>query len=99
VTLHIKHNLKQEKIMTPEKLLWQSVVYKAFLDATSTATGDAETIAAKRTAIEWITKAGRDFREVCSLAGMDHSFLQKAFIDGRVDRDLLRCAAQDSPAA
>jgi len=81
--------------MTPEKALWQSVVYKAFLDATNTATGDAETIAAKRTAIEWITKAGRDFREVCSLAGMDHSFLQKAFIDGRVDRDALRRVAQD----
>lgn len=76
--------------MTPEQRLWQAVVHRAFLDATNDDPQTTENILAKREADTWISRCGKDFREVCSLAGMDADFLSEAYRTGRVRARLLR---------
>ena len=75
--------------MSPEKRLWQAVLFQAFRDATYTGDGRQERIH-QRKADAWIRAGGKDFRQVCSLAGMDPAFLRDAYIGGRVDAKLLR---------
>lgn len=84
--------------MTPEKKLWQSVVLKAFTDATADNPSSREDVMAKRDAIAWITRGGRDYRMVCSLAEIDPDFARDAFLDGRVNADLLRAAEKRDAA-
>lgn len=73
---------------SPEQIMWQSVVYRAALDATGI---DARE---KRDADNWFRRAGSHFRAVVTMAGMDPDFVRDAYIAGRVDRDLLRAAAE-----
>ena len=51
--------------------LWQQVVTLALRDALHSDPGSLEDRRAKRDAIRWFEQAGRDFREVCTLAGLD----------------------------
>ena len=77
--------------MTSEHKLWQNVLLQAMIDATFT--GDTEeNYKAKKAAIKWITKGGRDFCTVCDLAGMDADFVRESFLAGRVNGELLRSA-------
>lgn len=76
--------------MTPETRLWQAVLHRAFLDATAKDPSRDEDRWAKRDAHSWITDCGRDFREVCSMAGMDADFLSAAYRAGRFNARLLR---------
>ncbi len=78
--------------MMPERELWQSVVFQAFMDATwDEAQSDSqESINAKRQADAWIRGCGRDFRKVCALASLDPDFLSEAYINGRVVAAKLR---------
>lgn len=85
--------------MTPEKKLWQAVVLKAFSDATAENPSSREDVMAKRDAISWITRGGRDYRMVCSLAEIDPDFARDAFLGGRVDGELLRYAERREVAA
>lgn len=89
--------------LTPEQELWQSVVFTAFMDATRNETENREE-QSRREADRWIRGKGRDFRQVCSMAGMDPDFLSAAYIAGKVDPALLRCGerchkAQPQPVA
>jgi len=76
--------------MTPEQKLWQSVVVKAALDATSNPSSSSDDYIAKKNADAWLRTGGRDFKEVCSLAGLDPDFIREAYIGGRINADLLR---------
>lgn len=59
-----------------ERQLWCAVIFQALEDATS---AKKETNAYdRRVARDWFNKAGPDFREVCSLAGMDHDAVRSA---------------------
>ena len=80
--------------MTPEQTLWQSVVVKAALDATSNPLPNTKDYTyqdlAKKQADAWFRKGGSDFKEVCSLAGLDPDFIQEAYVGGRINAELLR---------
>ena len=75
-----------------ERILWQSVLFPAFVDAAhdlpESAVGTQRRD--KRDADEWIRRCGRNFRMVCSLAGLDPDFLSRAYVQGRVDPVRLR---------
>ncbi|MFG6573201.1 hypothetical protein ACGYLO_16530 [Sulfitobacter sp. 1A13353] len=69
--------------------MWQSVLHRAFLDATYD--GDARADRMEQiTADRWIRQCGKDFRTVCEMAGMDADFLSEAYRAGKVDRHLLK---------
>lgn len=53
--------------------LWAEVMALAWKDATDELEADAavDLIRARRDARRWFSQAGKDFREVCSLAGVD----------------------------
>jgi len=80
--------------MTPEQTLWQSVVVKTALDATSNPEPSSKDYFAqkliKRDADAWMRAGCDDFKEVCNLAGLDPDFIQQAYIGGRINADLLR---------
>jgi hypothetical protein len=76
--------------MSPEQLLWQTVIEKAFVDATNPEPANKDDIREKARASAWIRNCGRDFRFVCSLAGLAPQFLSDAFNANRVDREIFR---------
>lgn len=45
---------------------------------------------ARDSAISWIKGCGRDFRDVCEMAGLDPHFLSDAFKNGKVSREKLK---------
>ena len=77
-----------------ERELWQTVVYQAFIDATHDLPSGAvgSQTRDKREADTWIRGCGRDFRMVCSLAGLDAAFFSTAYVQGRVDPVRLRAS-------
>lgn len=79
----------------PERRLWQAVIYQACVDALSnkSESENSEKVRARREADSWIRGAGRDFREVCSLAGLDPDFISEAYVSGKLTRSGLRSAA------
>jgi hypothetical protein len=76
--------------MSPEQILWQSVLMQAARDATAPNPGDTETIRAKVEADAWFRRGGKQFRQVCMMAGFDPDFIRDAYIGGRIDGKLLR---------
>jgi hypothetical protein len=78
--------MKVEREKTPEQIMWQSVVFRAFLDATG------EERNPRDEANSWIRRGGRDFKRVVSMAGMDPDFLREAYVSGRMNPNLLRHA-------
>ena len=80
--------------MSPEQILWQSVLMQAARDATAPNPGDKETIRAKVEADAWFRRGGKQFRQVCMMAGFDPDFIRDAYIGGRIDGKLLR-SSQD----
>lgn len=78
---------------TPEKVLMQSVVYRAFLDTEYTGTSK-ENILARDVADSWLRRRSADFCAVCHLAGLDPEFIRDAYVSGRVNFDALRRAAE-----
>lgn len=76
--------------MTPEQKLWQSVVLRAALDATSNPSSSSDDYIAQKNADAWMRTGGRDFREVCGLAGLDPDFIKEAYVGGRINAELLR---------
>lgn len=76
--------------MNGERLLWQHVIYKAFIDATALDPTCPKNSVEKMRADRWIRDCGRDFRDVCYMAGFDPDFLSDAYKAGRVDPDMLR---------
>lgn len=90
---------------SPERSLWQAVVYQAFVDATApdpshreSVRAHRESVRAKRDAHDWIS-GSRSFRTVCALAGMDPDFLSEAYRAGRVNRSVLKSASKIRGAA
>lgn len=83
--------------LTRQQRLWQTVLMKAALDATSDWMYSAADRYAKREADRWFRHSQRDFQTVCALAGMDPDFIREAYIDGRINAALLR--AKDDGAA
>ncbi len=75
--------------MTPEQRLWQTVLLTAVLDATS----DRKSLT-QAEAEAWLRYGGKQFRKVCHLAGLDPLFIREAYLEGRIDRDLLKSAAK-----
>jgi hypothetical protein len=76
--------------VSPEQLLWQTVIEKAVFDALNPEPANDQDRHEKPMAERWIRNCGRDFRFVCSLAGIDPRFLSDAFNAGRISRDTLR---------
>jgi hypothetical protein len=76
--------------MSPEQLLWQTVIEKAFIDAINPDPANAEDRNQKSVATNWIRNCGRDFRLVCTLAGMDPNFLSDAFKANKINRETLK---------
>ena len=78
--------------MSGERIMWQTVVYRAFIDATADTSFNKTTATEleKQRADSWIRGNGKDFREVCGHAGMDPDFLHEAYVSGRINRELLR---------
>ncbi|WP_321829770.1 hypothetical protein [Thalassovita sp.] len=80
---------RQLKQTSPEEWLWQAVVWVAVADAVSspvTPTKQRE----QEEAYRWIAGAGRNFRFVCALAGMDPDFLPSALRAGRINSEDLK---------
>jgi lambda repressor-like predicted transcriptional regulator len=59
-----------------DKQLWAAVILQALEDATSAVS--MATPLDRRSARNWFIRGGKDFREVCSLAEMDHEAIRKA---------------------
>ena len=81
--------------MTVEQELWQAVVLRAAMDALADNPSSDEDQRAKRDADRWFRFGGRDFREVCTLAGIDPDFIADAYKSGRIDRRLLKSKEVD----
>ncbi len=77
-----------------ERMLWQHVVFQAFIDATwalpAGTNGEARVNQAQADA--WIRGCGKSFRRVCAYADLDPEFLSRAYVQGRVDPARLRAA-------
>lgn len=56
--------------------IWQRVLHQAFVDLKSKKQAPID-LRAHEEAIEWFTRAGPDFREVCGLAGYDHDYIRE----------------------
>ena len=78
--------------MTPEKALWQAVVLRMAEDATFVGDGSPSSTRQqdRRDAQRWFARAGKDFHEVCELAGLNPEFVSEAANDGRIDGEALR---------
>ena len=78
--------------MSKERKLWQAVLHKALLDAThsNNGRGTSEQSRASRDARNWIDGNGRDFRMVCSLAGIEPDCVRDAYQAGRISYEVLR---------
>lgn len=85
------HPTSRHMPISPAKRLWQAVIYRALIDAHYTG-GNKDALREHRIADEWFRFGGRDFREVCALAGQDPDFVREAYINGRIDMRLLRSA-------
>jgi len=81
----------------PEQRLWQGVVLLALSDATVDDPGSRDMARARDEARTWITRAGRDYRMVCALAGWDPEFIRDSFVSGRVDHLRLKSAGASGP--
>jgi len=81
--------------MSPEQILWQSVVYKALIDATAVNPSGREDRLAKDTADRWFRRGGADYHEVCALAGIDADFMRDNYMAGKIDGKLLRAMAPE----
>ena len=76
----------------PEQKLWQAVIYNAVLEATHPDPVQ-ESLMWKKEADRWLRR-GSDLHVVCALAGIDPDFVRGAYIDGRINRDLLKASQQ-----
>lgn len=72
------------------RLLWQTVLLRAVMDATAPFSRRRDHEVNKASAGRWIGDCGRDFRLVCHLAGVDPEFLSERFRAGQVDGCALR---------
>jgi len=81
--------MRVEREKSPEQMLWQAVVLRAFLDATGTKKRLREV------ADSCIRSSGY-FKVVVNRAGMDPDFLRDAYVAKRVDPKLLRNATQEA---
>lgn len=80
----------REPHLTPEKKLWQAVLIVAIRDAMlSVSSQNSRTN--KEYADRWLRDCGRDFRVVCTLAGMDPEFVSERYRAG-MDLTALRHA-------
>ena len=85
--------------MTPEKSLWQAVVYKALLDATfpiEEHSRNSDQAKAAHDAHNWLTLANRDFKFVCANAGLDPDFISEKYKSGLVTYQALKSAEVDA---
>lgn len=71
--------------MSPEQRLWQGALLRNVMDATNPAPKAPDDVWASRSAKQWIESNCRDFRHVCSMAGVDASMIRSAFLEGRID--------------
>ncbi len=79
--------------ISPEQLLWQSVVIANVLDATNEKKHLGKQAYMDRwKADNWIRFNGRDYREVCNLAGIDPDFLRERYMSGEINRAILVAA-------
>ena len=73
-----------EQETTPEQTLWQEVLLRAARDATAPRPSRE-----RDQAQQWFQEGGRDFRLVCSLAGLDPDGVRECYLSGRLDREAL----------
>lgn len=81
----------------PERALFSAVIVRAIMDARG-ANSSEHASAAKvnqRQAIEWLSRGGRDFETICSLAGVDAQSVREAFLSGRLDSVHLETTSAD----
>lgn len=78
-------------IESPERELWQAVLFQALLDATNISEfGNSADRLARRKAKAWMDRGDKDFRMVCNLAGMDPDFVRDCYITGRISHAALK---------
>jgi len=69
------------KDLTPEERLWATVIERAFLDAKGVIHGvgdnDAVKVRLQKEAYRWFKDGGEDFKEVCTMAGLNHAFVRE----------------------
>ena len=65
--------------MTPEQHLWIAVLSQAIADATNPSQAQ-EFQNARHYAHRWFKAGGKDYRHVCSLAGIDPDALRERFL-------------------
>lgn len=66
--------------------MWQAVILLAVEDALLTG---AENVKERHKADSWLRGMSKNFRLVCSLAGMDPDFIRDAYVAGRIDVKIL----------
>jgi hypothetical protein len=82
----------------PERVLWMSVLQQAVMDALRAPRPTHPLVAAavfyaendRDQARAWIEGGGKDFREVCTLAGVDPEWVQRMYAEGRARAPKLR---------
>lgn len=80
-----------------ERELWQTVVFLAVKDALGGR--DQRAPLSQVQADRWIRGGGKDFRLVCSLAGIEPGFLREAYVSGRIRLELLVASETHNPRA
>jgi hypothetical protein len=76
----------------PERALWQTVILQAMQDACRPYCADGEARKAKREADLWLRYSGKNFRQVCQMAGFDDDFIRDAYTGGRIKTEHLFAA-------
>ncbi|MHB2165730.1 hypothetical protein [Alsobacter sp. R-9] len=72
---------------SPELALWCAVIRQAVSDAVDSVASDSVSAAARQKARVWFVRKGKDFREVCTLAGVDPDQVHAAMTKRIADAD------------
>lgn len=74
-------------MIPPERALFQAVIIRAIVDAkgSSASEGPSAESLAQQQARSWLSGGGRDFKMVCSLAGIEASNVRAAYLSGKLD--------------
>lgn len=73
-----KLELDESEIISPERKLWRAVLSLAFIDALCQNEGKVSSVL-KSKAHRWFIWGGRDFDDVCHLAGFTGGFVRRKY--------------------
>lgn len=92
--MQINHDHHRADHITPTQAMAQAVIRRALLDAhhaSPQSYGDGGTTRNQKSQADaWFRDCGRDFRDICDVAGIDARLLSEKYCAGKINVDILR---------